>query len=94
MPGGGQLGNRNAEKRQWNAAIYRALEKRGTSRLEALDNLAEKLLAKCDEGDMSALRELGDRIDGKAAQAINVSGEDGGPLKGSLTVEFVSPIPR
>lgn len=78
---GGQPGNTNpADGKLWRAAIRRALDIR-TSRLkrkEALDDLAEKFLAQCDEGDISAFRELGDRLDGKATQPI--SGADGGPV--------------
>ena len=46
--------------------------------VEALDVLAETLLTKCDEGDVTALKELGDRLEGKPAQAI--TGADGGDL--------------
>jgi hypothetical protein len=72
-------GNQYAAKAKlWKAAIERALDARA-SRLEgrlALDALAERLLEKCDEGDMAALKELGDRLDGKAHQTVdaNVSG--------------------
>lgn len=78
---GGQPGNLNASRgRRWSAAIDRALALRSKAAgIEALDVLAEKLLAACDEGDLSALRELGDRLDGKPAQAI--TGADGGPLQ-------------
>lgn len=78
---GAPIGNQNAANaRMWKGAIDRALEKRGAGdRLQALADLAEKLLAKCDEGDMGALRELGDRVDGKPPQAI--TGEDGGPVE-------------
>ena len=71
---GAPLGNRNAAKaKQWAAAIERALEKRGAGdKLAALDDLAEKLLSKCDEADMAALREFGDRIDGKPRQELDV----------------------
>jgi hypothetical protein len=73
---GGQPGNQNATKgKPWADAIRRALETRG-SRLDrrlALDDLAEKLLEKCDEGDMSALRELGDRLDGRPHQSTDVA---------------------
>lgn len=74
-------GNQNAAKAKiWQAAILRALKKRSKSdQLEALDDLAEKLLAQCDAGDMAALRELGDRLEGKPAQAI--TGAGGGPLE-------------
>jgi hypothetical protein len=41
---------------------------------EALDLLAERLLSKCDEGDLQALKELGDRVDGRANQAVELGG--------------------
>lgn len=83
------IGNQYAARgRQWRSAIERALDIRsGADRVKALNELAEKLLAKCDEGDLAALRELGDRLDGKPAQAI--TGEDGGPVELSLGVEFL-----
>lgn len=71
---GAPLGNKNAAKaRQWAAAIERALEKRGAGdKKKALDDLAEKLLSKCDEADLAALKEFGDRIDGKPRQELDV----------------------
>lgn len=77
---GAPEGNNNAGKnREWKAAIGRALTKRGLGdRAKALDDLAEKLLSNCDTGDMAALKELGDRVDGKVAQAI-IGGEGDDP---------------
>lgn len=77
---GAPKGNQNATKTKvWSAAIERALAKRSkVAKVEALDELAEKLLANCDAGDMAALKELGDRLDGKPAQAI--TGADGAPI--------------
>lgn len=74
--GGAPEGNQNSAKgRRWAAAIDRALAKRCKGDgIKALDELAEKLLANCELGDNSALKELGDRIDGKAHQAIDVKG--------------------
>jgi hypothetical protein len=82
---GAPKGNQNAAKgKPWSAAIERAIRKRSKKdTLDALDKLAEKLLVECDCGDMQALKELGDRLDGKPAQAI--TGADGGPL----TVEII-----
>lgn len=82
---GAPAGNSNAAKgREWAAAIDRALAQRSkVDKVNALDALAEKLLRLCDEGDMTALKELGDRLDGKPVQAI--TGAGGGPL----TVEIV-----
>ncbi len=69
---GAPIGNQNAANAKvWKAAIERALDKRGAGdRKLAIDALAEKLLQKCDEADMAALREFGDRIEGKPAQVI------------------------
>ena len=79
---GAPLGNQNAANaRIWKAAIERALEVRGRGdRMAALNELAEKLLARAEEGDMGALKELGDRLDGKPAQAIG-GAEDLGPVR-------------
>ena len=74
---GGQPGNKNAVKgKRWSTAINAALDKRCKSDgIKALNDLAEKLLEKCDEGDMTALKELGDRLDGKPHQDLNVTGD-------------------
>lgn len=76
---GAPVGNQNAAKgRIWKDAIMRALEARGAGdRVAALNALAEKLLAKCAEGDLGALKELGDRIDGKSVQPV--AGAEGEP---------------
>ena len=76
---GAPIGNTNAVKTKvWTDAIRRAIERRSKMRkVDALDELAEHLLAKCDERDMVALRELGDRLEGKPVQAIAGMGEGG-----------------
>jgi hypothetical protein len=91
---GAPLGNRNAAKAKlWAAAIQRALEKRGGGdKIKALDVLAEKLLANCDEGDLAALKELGDRLDGKPAQSI--VGEEENPLSIIHRIERVIVDPK
>lgn len=80
---GAPEGNNNYLKgKRWQAAINRALEKRSKGDgVAALEELAEKLLLKCDEADMSALKELGDRIDGKAMQGVELTGAEGGPVR-------------
>lgn len=80
---GAPLGNQNATKgRLWHQAILRALDKRGGGdRVKALDELAEKLLQAVETGDLQALKEFGDRLDGKPKQQIEASGPDGGPIQ-------------
>lgn len=79
---GAPEGNQNARKgRIWGQAIERALGRRAKSdQIEAVDALAEKLLTLCDAGDLQALKELGDRLEGKSPQAVTVSDPDGGPV--------------
>ena len=88
---GAPVGNTNAARAKvWSAAIERALAARSKlAQREALDDLAERLLAKCDEGDMTALKELGDRIEGKVPQGI-IGGTDGEPPV-NIEVTFKQP---
>jgi hypothetical protein len=78
---GAPLGNKNAAKAKvWAAAIHRALERRkpADERIKAIDELADKLIDQCFTGDMVAIKELGDRLDGKAVQILG--GDDDNPI--------------
>ncbi len=48
---------------------------------KALRIVAAKLLEKAAEGDMQAIKELADRVDGKVAQAMIGGDEDDAPLQ-------------
>lgn len=62
------LGNKNATKnRPWAEAVNRALLANDGQKLRAL---ADKLIDRALEGDVSALKEIGDRVDGKPAQML------------------------
>ena len=76
------IGNQNAVKgTRWRNAIEKALENRCKSDgQKALVQIAERLLEKAMDGDVSALRELGDRMDGKAAQALIHQGDAENPV--------------
>ena len=73
---GAPVGNKNAASRTpryWRDAIQRALEKRSQSRadgIQEIDALADELLKLVAAGDLGALKEFGDRMDGKPPQAI------------------------
>ncbi len=87
------LGNQNAAKAKvWTAAVERALSARSAlDRRDALEACANALIGKALEGDMTALKELGDRLEGKPAQAVSLSGPNGGEIPMSLAVKFVKP---
>ena len=69
---GAAIGNQYAAKeRRWAKAIDKALEKRCKSDgQKALIELAEVMLKSAENGESWALKELGDRLDGKAAQSL------------------------
>ena len=73
---GAPLGNTNAARgKPWREAIQRALETRTKSRFDGkreLDALAEKLLDLVAQGDLGALKEFGDRLEGKPSQDVAV----------------------
>jgi len=72
---GAPLGNKNAvggNERLWDAAVRRAIAQDDANRLRAA---AEMLLTLAANGEQWAIKELGDRLDGKAAQAVIMSGE-------------------
>lgn len=82
-PSGTQPGKPFAE------ALKRNLARRAAeSNAADLDKAADVLIAKAIEGDFQSLKELADRLDGKAAQSIG--GHDGGPVKHELSLRLIS----
>ena len=79
---GGKPGNQNAVKNPWRTALESVVSK---SPLK-LRQVAETLIDAAIAGDIQAIKELGDRLDGKPRQAVEVAGEDGNAI--SLTVVF------
>lgn len=77
---GAPIGNQNALKsRVFSDALRRAIAQDDGARIR---KAAEKMLDLAAEGDPWACKELFDRLEGKAAQAVTVSGDDeGGPIK-------------
>ena len=81
---GAPKGNTNAVKRPWGEAIRQALDQRHPEgRMAAMVEIANKLLDAGAAGDVSAIKELGDRLDGKPHQSIDAS------VEASVTVEVV-----
>jgi hypothetical protein len=87
------IGNQFAKKAKiWEQAIKRALARRANGEIDhGLDELADKLLNACANGDLPALKELGDRLDGRPTQTL--AGDPEAPL-GNWTITSVDPKPR
>lgn len=70
---GGQPGNRNATKnKEWFDAIRKECVQK-----DALRKIAEIVVLKAMEGEQWAVAEVGNRFDGKPAQALEHSGSIG-----------------
>jgi hypothetical protein len=88
---GAPLGNQNAvkENRRWQNALNRAIAQDDAERLR---QAAETLLTKAAAGEPWAVKELGDRLDGKCAQQVIIAGDPDNPLNVEKIVrEVVKP---
>ena len=66
---GSQIGSKNAARpRFWSEALQKELQ--GTRNAPKLRKLAKSLIKKAQDGDMIAMKEIGDRIEGKTALPI------------------------
>ena len=100
MPGGAPKGNQNAAKgRDWREALRYALARRGREKdaqalgepgeaasIRGLRLVALKFIEAAENGDPWAMKELGDRIEGKAPQAIDLSGQLDVPMSGTVKI--------
>lgn len=74
---GAPSGNSNAKKgKAWFDALRKECIQRG-----ALAEIATVVVDKAVAGEQWAIAEIANRFDGKPAQAVEVSGADGGPVE-------------
>lgn len=90
---GAPVGNQNAANgKKWRAAIDRALSARSAvDGKEALDQAAKALIDQAIAGEQWAVKELGDRLDGKPSQALDVGSDPDRPLISKVVREIVRP---
>ena len=84
------MAGRKGEK-IWADAVRRAVSRRmegEEGKPQKIERLADKLVDMALEGDTQALKEVGDRLDGKPTQATEMSGPDGGDIPIGLSVKF------
>jgi len=83
---GAPVGNQNASRGKRFASV---LEKR-IAELRAMDGIVDALITKALDGDMSAIKEVADRLDGKPRQQVDLGGQDGeNPLVTAINIRFV-----
>jgi hypothetical protein len=93
MPVGGQPGNQNAATKNkpfWDA-VTRAIAQEDGKRLR---RAAEKLLTLAAKGTPWAVKELADRLDGKAHQSVDLANPDGSALFASIERVILQKPPK
>lgn len=73
---GAPKGNRNAAKsKPWEQALKLALSRAGGDIQKGLSTIADSVVKAAQGGDMAAITELANRLDGKPAQSIDFTGD-------------------
>lgn len=95
-PQPGEVRNPDGGRRAklWKAAIERTVLRpvNGKVDLARLDSLAEALILAGEAGDIAALKEIGDRLDGKVPQTLGQSEEHEQLFPPSVSVTLVRAI--
>lgn len=91
----GQSGNPGGRKKDkpWADALRLVVNRDDDEGKKRLVKIAEQCVKAAEAGDLQAMREIGDRLDGKPAQAI-IGGDDDDPVIKSVTkIELVGVRP-
>lgn len=73
-----------------NRAVKRRLEK-SEGKPQKLERLADKLVSMALSGDMQAIKEIGDRLDGRPFQSVDHSSKDGTMTPQAIEIRAVIP---
>ena len=82
------IGNTNAVKGKM---FYDKLRKALTQEPHRLENIVGQLITQAEQGEAWAVKEIIDRLDGKAVQTTQMENSDGTPLLAGIQVMFVRP---
>lgn len=80
----------------WAAAVQRAVKRRlenEEGKPQKIERLADKLVDFAMEGNGWAFKEIGERLDGKAPQGIDVT-SDGDKIEAVSRIELVAVSPK
>lgn len=81
----GRSGTNKGQDKPWREALMLAV-KEADKDGKKLRKLANKLVERAMDGDVTALKEIGDRLDGKPRQETELSGPGNEPLCPVLNV--------
>ena len=89
-PVGAPIGNKNATK---NNPFLDAMKRALAQNPQKIGRIVDKVLEKAEEGESWAVKEVADRLDGKAVQANTLEDAEGNNITTSLEVIFRTPKP-
>ena len=95
---GGQLGNSNASKgKTWREALDKALKQyvnteAGIARGQALFRIATNVVVQALDGNSNAIQEIGNRMDGKPHQSMDIGIHDTLPVEEMTDAELAADI--
>jgi hypothetical protein len=82
------IGNTNAVKGKM---FYDKLRKVLVQEPHRLESIVNQLITQAEQGEAWAVKEVIDRLDGKAVQTTEMQNSDGTPLLSGIQVMFVRP---
>ena len=85
---GRAIGEGPKSDKLWREALMRAIKRRDKDGVPFLDKLAATCIDCALAGDMSAMKEIGDRIDGRPVQQVEGTGAGG-----AIKIEVVTGVP-
>ena len=86
--GGAPLGNKNASK---NKPFLDAMRRAIAQNPQRIASIVDKVLEQAENGEAWAVKEIADRLDGKAVQANTFEDAEGNNVLNSIEVRFVKP---
>ena len=88
-PVGAPIGNRNATK---NKPFLDAMRRALAQNPQKIGKIVDKILDQAEAGEAWAVKEVADRLDGKAVQATTFEDGEGNNVTTSLEVRFHAPL--
>jgi len=89
-PVGAPIGNKNATK---NKPFLDAMRRALAQNPQKIGRIVDKVLDQAEAGEAWAVKEVADRLDGKAVQANTLEDAEGNNITTSLEVIFRTPKP-
>jgi len=87
-PVGAPIGNKNATK---NKPFLDAMRRALAQNPQKIGRIVDKILDQAEAGEAWAVKEVADRLDGKAVQATTFEDAEGNSLLQAIEVRFVKP---